>query len=71
MGILKKKRKKKERTFVSFVSYLGNLYERTPSWIQILVSSDSEPIQLHDTYSYVIIFKIRISHCQIHLGLVL
>ena len=64
MGILKKKkRKKKERTFVSFVSCLGNLYEQTPSWIRIPASSDSEPIQLHDTYSYVIIFKIRISHC--------
>ena len=58
----------KKRTFVSFVSCLGNLYERTPPWIWIPMSSNSESIQLYDTCSYVIILKIRISHCQIHLG---
>ena len=66
----KRRGKKKERTFVSSVSYLGNLYERRPPWIQIPASSDSKSTQLHDTYSHVIIFKIRISRCQIHLGLV-
>ena len=63
--------KKKERTFVSSVSCLGNLYERRPLRIWIPASSDSKSMQLHDTSSHIIIFKIRISHCQIHLGPVL
>ena len=67
----KRRRKKKERTFVSSVSCLGNLYEWRPPRIRIPASSDNESMQLHDTYSHVIIFKIRISRCQIHLGLVL
>ena len=37
-----KRGKKKERTFVSSVSCLANLYERRPPRIQIPVSSDSE-----------------------------
>ena len=67
----KKKWKKNERKFVSSASCLDNLYEWRPLQIRIPVSSDNESTQLHDTYSYVIIFKIRISHCQIHLGPVL
>ena len=61
-------RKENERTLVSFVSCLGSLYERMPPQIWIFVSSDSESIQLYDTCSYVIILKICISRCQIHLG---
>ena len=37
-----KRGKKKERTFVSFVSCLANLYERRPPRIRIPASSDSE-----------------------------
>ena len=63
--------KKKERTFVSSISCLGNLYEWRPLRIRIPASSDSKSMQLRDTSSHIIIFKIRISHCQIHLGPVL
>ena len=66
-----KREKKKERTFVSSVSCLANLYERRPPRIRIPTSSDGESTQLYDTYSHIIIFKVHISRCLIYLGPVL